>query len=216
MPNAQVLSEKQAVVDTLTAKLGSAAGVLVDYSGITVAEDTEMRAKMRGVEVDYTVVKNTLLRFAAKNRGLDALDPILNGTTSLAVHPTDVVAPAKIVKEFAQKLGDRFTIKGGFYDGRVISVAEVEALASIPPIKTLQAQLLGTLLAPITQLAVVVKLIAEKQGGGSIDNQDTAEVVAEAAPAEETAAAEAVEAPAEEAAPEVAAETPAEEAPAAE
>lgn len=166
MPNAKVLSEKQAIVAALTEKLqGSVAGVIVDYSGITVAEDTEMRRKLRENNVDYAVVKNTLLRFAINNSGLEELDPLLNGTTSLAVSVDDPVAPAKIIKEYADKLNGRFEIKGGFMDGKVISLDEVNALASIPALPVLQAQVLGTMLAPITSFAVVIKAIAEKLGG---------------------------------------------------
>jgi large subunit ribosomal protein L10 len=164
MPNEKVLREKKAVVDALTERLRGITGVLVDYSGITVAEDTEMRARMRAENVDYAVVKNTLMRFAVKNVGLEALEPHLNGTTSLATSRDDAVAPAKIIKEYAAKLTPRFTIKAGFYDGRVISVPEVESLASIPPLPILQAQVLGTMLAPITSFAVVIKAIAEKLG----------------------------------------------------
>ncbi|MDR3309782.1 MAG: 50S ribosomal protein L10 [Oscillospiraceae bacterium] len=222
MPNAQVLAEKQAEVEKLTAKLKSAAGVLVDYAGITVAEDTEMRAKLRAEQIDYTVVKNTLLRFAAKNVGFEALDPILNGTTSLAVHATDVVVSAKLIKEYSGKLGDRFIIKGGFYDGRIITVAEVESLAAIPPLPQLQAQLLGTMLAPISQLALVIKLIAEQNGAVSAPAETVAEAAAEAAVPADAPVAES--APVEEAAPAEAAaeadapvaEVPVEEPPAAE
>jgi len=216
MPNPKVLSQKQAVVEELTGKLRGVAGVLIDYSGITVAEDTEMRAKLREANVDYSVVKNTLMRFAAKNVGLDELDPVLNGTTSLAVSVDDATAPARVIKEYAAKFTDHFTIKGGFYDGKVISVAEVESLAAIPALPVLQAQVLGTMLAPISALAVVIKAIAEK-GGASVDVatdvevvEAVAEPVAEEAPAE--VAAEAT--PAEETAESVAEEAPAEEAPA--
>ncbi|MCQ2452099.1 MAG: 50S ribosomal protein L10 [Oscillospiraceae bacterium] len=166
MPNAKVLSEKQAIVAELTAKLQSAtAGVIVDYSGISVADDTAMRRKMREANVDYSVVKNTLLRFAIKNAGLDELDSVLNGTTSIAVCETDAVAPAKIIKEYADKLNDCFEIKGGFMDGKVLSLDEINALASIPALPVLQAQVLGTMLAPISSLACVIKAIAEKLGG---------------------------------------------------
>ena len=165
MPNAQVLSEKQAIVAALTEKLQNAkAGVIVDYSGITVAEDTEMRRKLREENVDYAVVKNTLLRFAFKNVGLEELDPVLNGTTSIAISE-DHVAPAKVISEYAKKLQNHFEIKGGFMDGKVISLSEIDALASIPALPVLQAQVLGTMLAPITSLAIVIKAIAEKLGG---------------------------------------------------
>ena len=165
MPNAKVLSEKQAIVAELTAKLQSAAaGVLVDYRGITVAEDTALRAELRKNNVDYAVVKNTLLRFAVNNCGMSELDGLLNGTTSLAVCNDDPVAPARVINDFAKKLNDRFEIKGGFMDGKVIPLSEVMALAEIPPLPTLRAQVLGTMLAPISGLACVLKQIAEKQG----------------------------------------------------
>ena len=165
MPNAKVLSEKQAIVATLTEKLqGAAAGVLVDYKGITVAEDTALRAELRKNNVEYAVVKNTLLRFAAKNCGLDELDGILNGTTSLAICNDDPVAPARVVNDFAKKCNGHFEIKGGFMDGKVVSMETVNALASIPALPVLQAQVLGTMLAPISALACVLKQIAEKNG----------------------------------------------------
>ena len=175
MPNAKVLSEKQAIVASLTEKLQSAAaGVIIDYKGITVAEDTALRAECRKNEIEYAVVKNTLLRFAFNNAGLSELDDQLNGTTSLAVCMDDPVAPARVIADFAKKLNGKFEIKGGFMDGKVIDMATVNALASIPALPVLQAQVLGAMLAPISGLACVLKQIAEKQG----------------APAEEAPAAE--------------------------
>ena len=165
MPNAKVLSEKQAVVEALTQKLqGAAAGVLVDYKGITVAEDTALRAELRKNNVDYAVVKNTLLRFAVDKVGMNELDGLLSGTTALAVCADDPVAPARVVNDFAKKLNDRFEIKGGFMDGKVMPLDEVMALAAIPPLPQLRAQVLGTMLAPISALAFVLSQIAEKQG----------------------------------------------------
>ena len=165
MPNAKVLSEKQAIVASLTEKLQNAsAGVLVDYKGITVAEDTALRAELRKNNVEYAVVKNTLLRFAAKNCGLDELDGVLNGTTSLAICNDDPVAPARVINDFAKKCNGHFEIKGGFMDGKVMALEEVMALAEIPPLPILRAQVLGTMLAPISGLACVLKQIAEKQG----------------------------------------------------
>lgn len=164
MPNAKVLSEKQAIVESLSEKLkGAAAGVIVDYKGITVAEDTALRKECRENNVEYTVIKNTMLRRAFNNVGLDALDDQLNGTTSLAI-ANDPVAPARVIAGFAKKLDGRFEIKGGFMEGKVIDMATVNSLAAIPPLPVLQAQVLGTMLAPITGLAVVLKQIAEKQG----------------------------------------------------
>ena len=167
MPNAKVLSEKQAIVEGLKEKLkGSVAGVLVNYSGITVADDTALRRKMREENVDYSVVKNTLLRFAIDDAGYGELDELLNGTTSLAVSAEDPLAPARVVNEYAEKLQNCFEIKGGFMDGKVVSVDEIKAMAKIPPLPILRAQALGTMLAPITSLAVVLKAIAEKNGAG--------------------------------------------------
>jgi len=165
MPNAKVLSEKQAIVAGLTEQLKkAAAGVLVDYKGITVAEDTALRAELRKNNVEYAVVKNTLLRFAVDNCGMNELDSLLNGTTALAICSDDPVAPARVINDFAKKLEDHFEIKGGFMDGKVMPLNEVMALASIPPLPALQAQVLGTMLAPISALAFVLKQAAEKQG----------------------------------------------------
>jgi len=164
MPNEKILSEKQAKVAELAEKIqNAAAGVLVDYSGITVAEDTEMRRELREADVHYSVVKNTLLRFAVEKSGYSELDPLFNGTTSIALS-SDAVAPARVISKFAKKFTDHFEIKGGFVDGRVVSIDEIKALAAIPPLPQLQAQVLGTMLAPITSLAIVLKAIAEKDG----------------------------------------------------
>ena len=183
MPNAKVLSEKQAIVAELVEKLKSAAsGVLVDYKGITVAEDTALRAELRKNDVEYSVVKNTLVRFALDEANMKELDDVLHGTTSLAISHTDPIAPMRVVNKFAKQLGDsKFNIKAGFMDGKVISLQEIMVLAELPSKEVLQAQVLGTMLAPITSLAIVIKAIAEK-GGATVDA---------AAPAEEAPAAEA-------------------------
>ena len=186
MPNAKVLSEKQAIVAALTEQLkGASSGVLVDYKGITVAEDTALRVELRQNEVQYGVVKNTLARFALNNVGLEGLDEVLNGTTSLATSHGDPIAPMRVVNKYAKQLGEgKFTIKGGFMDGKILSLDEINALAELPAKDVLQAQALGMMLAPITSLAIVLKAIAEKGG--------------EAVPAAEEAAAPAEEAPAAE------------------
>jgi large subunit ribosomal protein L10 len=169
MPNAKVLSEKQAIVEALTERLqGASAGIVIDYKGITVAEDTQLRANMRKEEVEYSVVKNTLLRFAAKNVGLDDLDSVLNGTTSLATTSADPIAPFRIVKEFTSKLpkdANKFVIKAAFMDGKMLSEAEVTEIAALPSKDALYGKVLGTMLAPITSLAVVLGQILEQKGG---------------------------------------------------
>jgi large subunit ribosomal protein L10 len=169
MPNAKVLSEKQAIVEALTERLqGASAGIVIDYKGITVAEDTQLRANMRKEEVEYSVVKNTLLRFAAKNVGLDELDSVLNGTTSLATSNADPIAPFRIVKEFTSKLpkdSNKFVIKAAFMDGKMLSESEVTEIAALPSKDALYGKVLGTMLAPITSLAVVLGQILEQKGG---------------------------------------------------
>lgn len=158
MPNAKVLSEKQAIVAELTEKLSSAAaGVFVDYKGISVAEDTALRVEMRKNGVDYFVVKNTLARFAVKEANLEGLLPILEGTTSLAICQGDPVAAAKVVAEFSKKMnGEKFLIKAGFVDGKVIGPEEVKALAELPSKEVLVATVLGTMMAPVRGLATVL------------------------------------------------------------
>ena len=167
MPNAKILSEKQAIVAELTEKLQNASsGVLVDYTGITVAEDTALRVECRNNELDYAVVKNTLLRFATKNVGLEEMDEALNGTTSLALSNGDPIAPMRVINKFAKQFnGSKFVIKAGFMDGKVLPLDEIMALAELPAKDVLQAQVLGTMLAPITSLAIVLKAIADEKGG---------------------------------------------------
>ena len=128
-----------------------------------MAEDTALRADCRENNVEYAVIKNTLLRFAFNNTGLNDLDDLLNGTTSLAL-ADDPVAPARVMADYAKKLDGKFEIKGGFMDGKPVDLATIQSLASIPALPVLQAQVLGTMLAPITGLAVVLKQIAEKNG----------------------------------------------------
>ena len=166
LPNAKVLSEKQAIVQALVDRLSTAsAGVFVDYKGITVAQDTELRSEMRKNEVDYTVVKNTLVRFAIDKLGMNEIDSVLCGTTSLATSHGDPIAPFRIASDYAKKLGETFTIKAGFMDGRVLSMEEIEGIAELPSKEALYAKVLGTMLAPITSLAVCLGQILEQKGG---------------------------------------------------
>jgi len=166
MPNAKVLSEKQAIVAALVERIKNAsAGVLVDYKGITVAQDTELRGELRKNEIDYSVVKNTLVRFALDATGLQELDPVLNGTTSLATSTGDPIAPIRIVSEYSDKLNGVFNVKAAFMDGKVLSDSEIKQIAALPSKDALYSQVFGTMLAPITSLAVVLNQIVEKNGG---------------------------------------------------
>lgn len=199
MPSAKVLEQKKQVVAELAEKMKNASsGVLVDYKGINVADDTQLRAEMRKNNVDYKVIKNTLIRFAAKEAGLEGLDGVLEGTTALAMSADDVIAPAKVVAEFAKKNENIYNIKAGFMDGKVVSVEEIMEIANLPSKETLLGRVVGGLQSPIFGLALVLKAIAEKiEKEGPIDFSAPA---AEAA-AEEAAPAVAEEAPAEEATP---------------
>ena len=182
MPNAKILSEKKAVVEALAERFkGASAGVFVDYRGITVAEDTQLRRELVSNEVEYSVVKNTLTRFALEKAGLSDLDSVLNGTTSLATSAGDPIAPIRIINEYSKKMGDRFNIKAAFMDGKVLDAQEIEEIAALPSKDALYAKVLGTMLAPISSLAVVLGQILEQQGGS---------VESAAAEADEATAAE--------------------------
>ena len=167
MPNAKVLSEKQAIVAAFVERISNAqAGVLVDYKGITVAEDTELRTAMRKDGVEYTVVKNTLTRKALDQLSLNELDSHLNGTTSLATS-ADPIAPFRIITEYSKKLGDRFNIKAAFMDGKVLSDAEIADLSTLTSINDLYSKLAGSLNAIISGLAVCLNEVVEQKGGAS-------------------------------------------------
>ena len=165
MPNAKVLEGKKAVVDQIADQLKNAtSAVFVDYKGITVAQDTQLRNQFRAAGVEYSVVKNTLTRFAANKIGYTEFDELLNGTTALAHTTGDPIAPARIVSEFVKKNKDVIRIKGGMVEGKVLSLDELKAFGELPSKDALVAQVLGTFLAPITSLAVVLDQIAKAQG----------------------------------------------------
>lgn len=166
MPNAKVLSEKQAIVEALAERIKNAeAGILVDYKGITVAEDTALRTELRKEGVEYTVVKNTLTRKALDKLGMNELDSVLNGTTSLATADNDPIAPFRILSDYSKKLNDRFNIKAAFMDGKVLNEAEIAEMSALPSKDALYAKVLGTMIAPITGLAVCLGQILEQKGG---------------------------------------------------
>ena len=203
MPSEKVLEAKKAqVAEIIEALKGATTGVLVDYRGLTVEEDTKLRNDLRAAGVKYFVVKNTLLRLAAKETGLEELDSILHGPTALAISE-DAVASAKVIADFAKE-NEKFEIKSGFMDGKVLSLDEIKTLAKTPSKETLIAKMMGSLNSPISGLARLLSTIAE----GGVEIQDLIAKKAGEAPAEE-----AKEAPVEEAAPvEAPAEAPAEEA----
>ena len=197
MPNNQILEQKkQAVTEIIDTFKSSAAGVLIDYRGLTVSEDTELRNKFREAGVTYTVIKNTLTRFAAKEVGFDELDEVLHGPTSLATSESDVIAPAKIIADFA-KDHPVVEIKAGFVEGKVVDIDYVKALADIPSKEVLLAKMLGSLMGPLTGLAVALNAVVEKGDMAPAAKDAPAEVVAEETATAEVAAEAVAEAVAE-------------------
>ena len=164
MPSSKILAEKQQVVAELAEKLKSAAsGVLVNYSGITVEDDTKLRAALRNAGVEYKVMKNTLTGRACEMVGFGDMKQYLEGMTALAISASDPIAPAKILKEYADKV-ESFEIKAGFIDGGVIDANAVNDLASIPSKEVLIAKMLGSLQFPISGLAVALQAVVDKSG----------------------------------------------------
>ena len=166
MPNSKVLESKKAIVDALADKLQNASSaVFVDYKGITVAQDTELRKKFREAGVEYSVVKNTLTRLATNKVGYHEFDEMLNGTTAMASTTGDPIAPARIVCEFAKKNKNVLNIKGGFVEGTVMTVDQLKGFGELPGKEALIAQVLGTFLAPISSLAFVLDQIRLQKEG---------------------------------------------------
>ena len=163
MPSNKVLLEKQKVVEELKAKIDSSvAGVLVDYKGINVADDTKLRKEMREAGVHYSVYKNSAVRFAVTGGKFEDLAKHLDGTTAVALSETDATAAARIIAKYAKDHKDCFHIKGGFIENDVLDAAGVDAIASIPSREVLLSQLAGGLNGIIRNLAVVLDQIAKK------------------------------------------------------
>ena len=154
---------KQPVVQAIAEDVKDAVSVvLVDYRGLTVAEDTEMRKQLREAGVSYKVYKNTMIRFAAKGTAFEALEPNLEGPTALAVSKEDATAPARILAEFAKK-ADKLEIKGGVVEDTYYDAKGMQVIATIPSREVLLGKLLGSMQSPITNFARVIKQIAEQQ-----------------------------------------------------
>ena len=185
---------KKPVVEEISAKIKDAqALVLVDHRGLTVAQDTELRKKLREEGVTYKVYKNTMMNFAFQGTDFEQLKDLLNGPSAMAVSETDPAAPARVLYEFAKK-AKALEIKGGVIEGKFYDAAAMAEIATIPAKEVLLSRLLGSMQSPIANFARVINQIAEKGGEAA------------PAPAEETAEAPAAEAPAAEAAEAPAAE----------
>ena len=174
MPSKSILEQKQAVVADLAEKIkASPAGVVVNYQGITVDADTKMRKALREAGVKYTVMKNSLTGRACEEVGMGEMKQYLTGMTAIAIATDDPVAPAKVLKEYADKI-ESFQILAGYLDGAVVDKATVEKLADIPSKEVLIAKLLGSIKSPLYGFAYAIQAIVDKDG----------EPAEEAAPAE--------------------------------
>ena len=153
---------KQPIVAEISELLGGAAtAVVVDYRGLTVAQDTELRKQLREAGVTYKVYKNTMIRRAAEGTAFAALDPHLEGPTAIAVSKTDATAAARILAEFAKK-ADKLEIKGGVVEGNYYDAKGMQVIATIPSREVLLGRLLGSMQSPIANFARVLNQIAEK------------------------------------------------------
>ena len=169
MPNALVLEQKQQQVAALSEKLSKAiTGVVVDYKGITVADDTALRKELREAGVDYFVVKNTLLGRAIEGTELEEMKSVLEGTTAIALSDEDYTAAARILSKFAES-HENFKVKSGFLDGKVVDVATIDSLAKLPSKEVLLATVLGAFQAPIAAFARAVQAIVDKEDGSAAE-----------------------------------------------
>ena len=169
MPSAKILEQKKAVVAELSEKLKNAtAGVVVNYSGITVENDTKLRAELRKANVEYKVYKNTLTARACEEAGLGGLKDQFEGMTAIAISETDPIAPAKILKEYADKI-ETFEIKAGFLDGAIMDKEQVLNLAEIPSKEILIGRVVGSLMSPLYKFAYGLQAIIDKNGEGAAE-----------------------------------------------
>lgn len=153
---------KQPIVAEIAELLnGAQTAVVVDYRGLTVAQDTELRKQLREAGITYKVYKNTMIKRAAEGTAYAALDPHLEGPTAIAVSKTDATAPARILAEFAKK-ADKLEIKGGIVEDTYYDAKGMQAIATIPSREVLLGRLLGSMQSPITNFARVLNQIAEK------------------------------------------------------
>jgi large subunit ribosomal protein L10 len=160
-----IREQKQQIVSDISLKLqGSVCTVVTDYRGLNVSQVTELRSRLREAGVEFKVLKNTLTRLATSQSNLTELDPYLTGPTAIAFSTQDVVAPAKILSEFAKK-NQALEIKAGIVEGQVVDVSRIKQLADLPSREGLLSMLLSVLQAPVRNFALAVKAVGEKQEG---------------------------------------------------
>ena len=158
-----IIEAKQSLVQEIAGKFEAAASVVVvDYRGLTVAQVTELRKQLREAGVEFKVYKNTLVRRAAEQAGVEAINEVLTGPNAIAFSTEDVVAPAKIINEFAKK-NEALEIKAGIIESTVSSADDVKALAELPSREGLLSMLLSVLQAPVRNFALATKAVAEQK-----------------------------------------------------
>ena len=169
MPNASVLEKKQQQVAELKEKIaGAVTGIIVDYKGINVSDDTALRKELRENGVEYFVVKNTILGRAIDGTSVEGMKSVLEGTTALALSKEDYTAAARILCKFAEG-HDNFKVKSGFLDGEVVDVATIESLAKLPTKEVLLATVCSAFQAPIAACARAVQAIVDKNGSADAE-----------------------------------------------
>lgn len=197
---------KKPIVEEISAAVKDAQSViLVDYRGLTVEQDTQLRKQLREAGITYKVYKNTMMNFAFKGTDYESLLPYLEGPSAIAISTEDATAPARVLCKFA-KTANALEVKGGVVEGIAYDANGIIEISKIPSREELLSKLLGSIQSPITNFARVMNQLAEKGGASECEAPAAEEAATEAAPVEEAPAAE--EAPAEEAP--VAEETPAE------
>ena len=154
---------KAPIIDEIKSHIDGAVGaVLADYRGLTVAEDTELRKELREAGVVYKVYKNTYIKRAISGTTFESLTPSLEGPTAIAISKTDATAPARIISKFAKK-APKIEIKCGIVEGNFYDNNAIKAIADIPSREELLSRLLGSMKSPITNMARVIKQIADKK-----------------------------------------------------
>ena len=187
MPSTVVLEKKKQQVAALSDRIkNSCAGIVVDYKGINVEDDTKLRRELREAGVEYTVVKNSILARAAEDAGLKIDNSVVEGTTAVATSVEDYVAAARILNKYAEG-HDNFNIKTGYLDGEIIDDAKIVSLAKLPSREVLLATVCSVFNAPIAAFARGVQAIVDKGGVEACEPAAKEEAPAEEAPAEETA-----------------------------
>ncbi|MCM1282808.1 MAG: 50S ribosomal protein L10 [Roseburia sp.] len=179
---------KQPIVQEISDTIkGAQSVVVVNYRGLSVAEDTQLRRQLREAGVSYKVYKNTLVYRAVEGTEFESLRDVLEGPNAFAVSTDDATAPARILAEFAKK-APKLEMKAGIVEGSFYDAEGMKAIAKVPGREVLLSKLLGSLQSPVTNLARVLNQIAEKGGASDTDVADAAPAAEEAAPAAEEAA----------------------------